>query len=134
MIKFVANLIHKAIEIHGAPEDFIGHIGGDDFVFIANPDNIDATASGIITAFDGAVARFYDEETFDKKYVETKNREGKKQKFPLVSVAIGVVTNERGSFTHYGEVVEKATEMKNYAKSFVAGESRYVRDKRRLTS
>ncbi|PKM96562.1 MAG: diguanylate cyclase response regulator [Elusimicrobia bacterium HGW-Elusimicrobia-3] len=134
LIKFTADIIRRVLDIHGTKDDFTGHIGGDDFVFITGQDNVDAAARAVIAAFDAGVPRFYDEETREKKYVNTLNREGKIQRFPLVSVSIGVVTNEHGEFTHYGEVVEKAAEMKNYAKSFVAGESRYVKDKRRVTN
>jgi hypothetical protein len=44
------------------------------------------------------------------------DRQGKLQRFSLIAVSIGIATTSRRKFSHYGEAVDVATEMKQYAK------------------
>jgi GGDEF domain-containing protein len=95
---------------------FIGHIGGDDFVFIMAIEHIEETAGEIIDNFKKIIPTFYDAEDRVNGYIESVDREGVKKKFPIIDISIGIVYNKSGEFTHYGEIAEVASEMKKYAK------------------
>jgi GGDEF domain-containing protein len=129
VIQATARLIARVVGEVGAPEDFIGHIGGDDFVVITTPDRYEAVCRGIIDGFDLLTPDFYAEEDRRRGYLEGKNRQGEEVAFRLMTVAIAVVTNRNRLLTNYIQVGEIAAELKNYAKTF--SRSIYVVDQRR---
>jgi diguanylate cyclase (GGDEF)-like protein len=116
VILTTAAVLKDASRQYGEHSDFVGHIGGDDFVVIAAPDRINAICNEVIRLLDSKVGDFYDEEDRNRGYIETRNRQGKYQKFPLVSISIAVVTNQNREFTAMGEIVRTVTELKKYAK------------------
>ncbi len=126
VIKFLGELLVDALQKHGNPGDFAGHIGGDDFVAITTPDRVEAVCSYLIRAFDEKVASFYSREDRERGYVIAVGRSGKEQVFPLMSLSIAVVSNEERSFADPLAVAEAAAELKRYAKTFPG--SIYVRD------
>ena len=101
---------------------FIGHVGGDDFVLIVPPEKATDTAEAIVARFDQEVPSLYDPDDRDRGYVEVANRRGELQRFPLLSISIGVASTEKRSYAHYAEAVAIATEMKAYTKA-TAGSS-----------
>jgi GGDEF domain-containing protein len=128
-IQATARIIARVVGERGAPEDFIGHIGGDDFVVITTPDRYEAICRGIIDGFDLLIPDFYAEEDRRRGYLEGKNRQGEEVAFRLMTVAIAVVTNQTRRLTNYIQVGEIAAELKDYAKTFPR--SAYVVDQRR---
>ena len=121
-IQATASLIEDvAREVTGG-ESFVGHVGGDDFVLIVSPDKASDVAEAIVARFDQEVPSLYDPEDRDRGYVEVANRRGELQRFPLLSISIGVATTERRTYAHYAEAVAVATEMKAFTKT-TAGSS-----------
>jgi diguanylate cyclase (GGDEF)-like protein len=115
-IRFVARCVQdSAMEVAG-PGTFVGHIGGDDFVVICAPGESEALCQAIITRFDRDAGGLYDEEDRERGYIEITDRLQKVQRLPLVSISIGVASSERRPYTHPGEVVSVATELKEFAK------------------
>jgi diguanylate cyclase (GGDEF)-like protein len=115
-IRFVAQCIQdSALGVAGA-EAFVGHIGGDDFLVICPPDKAEALCREIITRFDAKASLLYEPEDRSQGYIEVTNRLQEVQRIPLMSISIGVATSERRAFTHPGEVVTVATELKEFAK------------------
>jgi len=112
----------------GNAEDFIGHIGGDDFVGITTPDKVDSICSAIIKSFDKEIPKFYSPKDRTKGYITGKDRQGKINKFPIMSISIGVVTNTKRRFGHKGQLAAVGAEIKKYAKSLKG--SNYVIDRR----
>jgi len=100
----------------GGPEVFIGHVGGDDFVLVTKPDLAPAVCDRLIERFDAEAPDFYEPEDRDRGYVEVENRRGDLQRFPVLSISIGVASTARRKFTHYAEVVAVAAEMKEFTK------------------
>ncbi len=127
LIKHTAKILMQTVK-DSDPKGFIGHIGGDDFVFITAPDKIEPICESIINKFDGSIRHFYDQESQKLGYIETLNREGKLQKFPFVSIAISIVTNEKRPLSHIAEISQIAAEVKCKVKSF--GKSAYLKDRR----
>lgn len=128
VIKETAKIIESTVKTFGSPDDFVGHIGGDDFVVITSPDRIHKINAEIILQFDMNIPQFYDQLDRKNGYILGKNRQAVEIKFPLMSISIAVVTNEQRKFTDPMEVSEVAAELKDYAKTFQ--KSIYVINKR----
>jgi PleD family two-component response regulator len=110
-------------------QGFVGHIGGDDFVVLTAPDQSELLCQSLIKAFDAKVPGFYTPEDRARGYVETKDRRGQAARFPLLSMAIGVVTNQLRPIASLGEVSKIGAEMKHFAKENKG--SAYAIDRRR---
>ena len=111
-----------------APGGFVGHIGGDDFIFNAPLQYMEACCDEIISIFDELVPYQYTAEDRRAGYFLGKDRRGSVHRIPLMTLSIGVVTNQLQGFGHSAQVSELAAEMKTYAKSLPG--SKYVVDRR----
>jgi diguanylate cyclase (GGDEF)-like protein len=128
VIKVTARLVTNSVRKLHTLDAFVGHIGGDDFVFIVPPDRLDDVCQEVIGNFDLIVGDFYDEGDRTRGYIESTNRKGQKEQFPIVPISIAVVTNEYRPIKHIGEVSSIAAEVKNRVKSMPG--SNYVKDLR----
>lgn len=126
VIKITARILSNSVRKLELPEAFVGHIGGDDFVFILPPNRLDSVCQEVIRNFDLIVGDFYDEEDRTRGYIDAPNRKGKKERFPIVSVSIGIITNEYRPIKHIGEVSTIATEILKRVKSMEG--SNYAKD------
>ncbi len=129
VINLTASIIIESIKKFGKGNEFVGHIGGDDFVIIINPLSISEICENIIKQFDMHILSMYDEEDRANKYIISQNRQGKKETFSIMTISIGVVTNENKKLIHSVQVSEIAGELKKFAKSFK--QSNYVIDERK---
>ena len=123
-----AKAMLEAVGSSGGPSDFVGHIGGDDFVYVTSPEYIRPIAMRIMETLKVAFPTFYREDDRRRGWVVAKDRQGHERRFPLMSVSIAGLTNRRRQFDLVAEVASVAGEMKRHAKSF-KGNS-YVEDKR----
>ena len=128
VIKSTARTIIQCVRTIAGENAFVGHIGGDDFVFITDDAIIDNICKNIISDFDVKVPSFYNEEDISHGYISGKDRQGNEQKIGLLSISIGIVSNVSQSINHVAQIGEIGAELKKYAKSF--DESIYVRDQR----
>lgn len=129
LLKETAHIIESGVKAKGAADDFIGHIGGDDFVIITVPDRMRSISEEIIFKFDRRIPDFYDEADRKNGYIMGRTRQGAEMKFPLITISIAIVTNERRLIGGPLEASEVAAELKDYAKTIP--KSIYVIDKRR---
>ncbi|MCI0475883.1 MAG: response regulator [Anaerolineales bacterium] len=129
IIRMLARQIVDTVRKQGNPDDFIGHIGGDDFVVMSTPARAEPIAQMVITRFDVEIQLFYPAEVRARGYIETVDRRGNPFRAPIVSVAVAIVTNEQSQFHHPGQVAARAAELKKYVKSLPG--SQYAFDRRR---
>ena len=129
VIKELARILIKHVREKGGPHTFIGHIGGDDFVFIADDILMDDIGQAIVEEFDNRVPSFYNEEDKKRGYILAKDRQGNEQKFGFLAVSIGIVSNASQKITHVAQIGEIGAELKHYAKTFER--SICVRNKRK---
>jgi diguanylate cyclase (GGDEF)-like protein len=129
VIRIAGRLILNIVKNKQSNNSFIGHIGGDDFIFIMDLDLIEETSQEIIDAFDKIIPTFYDPEDRMKNCIESIDRQNHVRTFPIMSISIGITSTKTGTFSHYGEITERASEMKKYAKQFK--DSCYKLDRRR---
>ncbi len=111
-----------------APTGFVGHIGGDDFIFNVPLDAMSACCEEIIALFDELIPYQYTEEDRQAGYFLGRDRRGNILWVPIMTLSIGVVTNRNRRFTHTAHVSELATEMKSFAKKLSG--SAYAVDRR----
>lgn len=128
LIKECARIFLRARAECGNRDDFIGHIGGDDFVVITTPDKADAICTSIIKEYDRTAPTFYNEEDRRAGFIVAGDRQGIPQKIPIASISIGVVSNEKRKISHVGEIGEIGAELKKQAKT--VEHSNYIKDMR----
>ncbi|MGD2098111.1 MAG: diguanylate cyclase [Desulfobacterales bacterium] len=128
IIQATAEVISQAVARYGSQDDFIGHIGGDDYVLITTPDLYPRICQAVIEHFDRTIPSFYDEVDRKRGHIVGENRQGQEVKFPLATLSIAVVTNIKRKFKNHIQFGEVAAEMKEHAKT-VAG-STYMVDQR----
>lgn len=116
IIKMLGRIIMNIVRTEQPHGNFIGHIGGDDFVYIMKPELIESTTIRIIEIFNNLVRNFYDIEDLKKGYIESVNRQGEKQIFPIMTLSVGITSNKYRKFNHFSEMAEAASEMKSVAK------------------
>ncbi len=129
LIQATARVIQDAV-VQYAPDGFVGHVGGDDFVAVVQPDVAEDVAKRVVETFDAQIHGFYEPEEVAQGYVEVEDRKGEMQHIPIAGVSVGIATTDVRSFAHYGEAVSMATEMKQFAKR--EGRSSYAIDRRRV--
>lgn len=127
-IRLTADIIRDAVHQMGNRDDFIGHIGGDDFLIITTPDKFDDICRQIIEDFDRRILSLYDEEAVKNKYILTRDRLGQEKKFPVMTISLAVVTSDSGKYENYLQIAEVAAEVKKFVKSMPG--SNYLRDRR----
>ena len=128
VIRELARILIKIIPDIGGANAFVGHVGGDDFVFIMEDNLINKACQKVVDAFNKKVPSFYTKEDFETGFISGKNRQGKEEKFGLLAVSIGIVSNSTHDISHVAQISEIAAELKKYAKSIDG--STFVRDKR----
>lgn len=117
LLKFTAKTIEAKVAEHGGEGDVVGHIGGDDFVFVTPLERFEKTCADIIEEFDKTIPDFYDPEERDKGYITGVTRQGEEVSFPILTLSIVVVTNQKREIESHIQVGEIAAELKSYAKS-----------------
>jgi GGDEF domain-containing protein len=127
---FILSRILRDVVKGMCPADgFVGHIGGDDFILVLALDRISDVCSEIISVFDNLIPLQYNAQDRRAGYFFGKDRRGQLHRVPLMTLSIGIVTNEHRVFAHPAQVSELATEMKSYAKTLPG--SVFVVDRRR---
>jgi GGDEF domain-containing protein len=127
VIRFLSRILRDLVR-GLAPRGFVGHIGGDDFIFNVPLEYLERTCDEVITLFDELIPYQYTEEDRRAGYFLGKDRRGNIHRIPLMALSIGVVTNQFQVFEHTAQISELAAEMKGYAKSLPG--SKYVVDRR----
>jgi signal transduction histidine kinase/DNA-binding response OmpR family regulator len=124
VIRQTGDLIRDVVAKHGATGDFIGHIAGDDFVFVTQAARVDEVCRTICHRFDQLIPLYYNREDRARGFIETKDRWGVMRKFPLMSLSIAGVS--LASVSSFSDLATTAAAGKKLAKTLIG--SSYVRD------
>jgi PleD family two-component response regulator len=116
IITHLANVLTKSVEKLGVKEDFIGHIGGDDFVLITAPSRGQFMAKYIIDEFDKGSLFLLSAEDVKRGYFEVRNRQGEIARISLMSITIALVMSKDNNIQHFAEINDIASELKKYGK------------------
>ncbi|MFA6315953.1 MAG: response regulator [Elusimicrobiota bacterium] len=127
VIKATSRLLIK-VATEAVPPCFVGHIGGDDFIVIATPEQMEPLAQRIIREFDAMSLSFYNETDREKRRIVSTDRRGMTKEYPLLSIAIGICHNSGKKLTSYAQISQYGAELKKHAKAREG--SAYVIDRR----
>jgi GGDEF domain-containing protein len=117
VIYILSRVLHDVVKGLLGPRGFVGHIGGDDFIFIIPAEDISPVCTEILEVFDALIPLQYNDQDRRAGYFFGKDRRGQLHRVPLMTLSIGIVTNRHRRFAHPAQVSELATEMKSYAKT-----------------
>lgn len=117
VIRILSLILHDVVKGVCGSEGFVGHIGGDDFIFVIPIGPVHDVCAEILDVFDNLIPLQYTNEDREAGYFFGKDRRGQVHRVPMMTLSIGVVTTERRRFTHAAQVSALATEMKSYAKT-----------------
>jgi len=130
VIRETARILIESTQSVCASDAFVGHIGGDDFVFICDDNKADELAKKIVEDFDKVSPNFYSEEDRKAGFITGKDRQGQPVKTGFVSISIGIVSNDAQKITHVAQIGEIGAELKKYAKNIE--KSVFVRNQRKI--
>jgi diguanylate cyclase (GGDEF)-like protein len=111
-----ARILTNAVRDIRNEDTFVGHVGGDDFVFVCPVKHARKLCEEIIDNFNMVIRNFYAEEDLDQGGIISTARTGETRKFSVMTISIAVVTNEKNHYKHYGEASQEATDIKKYLK------------------
>jgi diguanylate cyclase (GGDEF)-like protein len=123
-----ARIITNAIREVREEDTFVGHVGGDDFVFVCPVARVRALCEEIVSHFDMVIRNFYADEDLEQGGIVSTTRSGETTKFPVMTISVSVVTNEKKHYKHYGEVSQDTSDIKKYIKGLEG--SNYMIDRR----
>jgi PleD family two-component response regulator len=110
VLRFTGMVLNKAVEELGTPDDFIGHIGGDDFIIVTESGRLSALRAEIIKQFSEDVGTHYDFMTRMQGYLVVKDDDGNDVQTRLMSLVVGSLRAAEGPFTDIREITEAAAE------------------------
>lgn len=117
VILLLSNILNKVIRTYGDMEDFIGHIGGDDFILVLKDyKSAKKICDEIIKEFDEKIIKYYDEEDLERGYFEAINRAGEDDKISIMGISIVMMDYTEFVNTTYDEVYKKMMKIKRKAK------------------
>ena len=125
-IKLSADIICDAAQTCGMPTDFVGHIGGDDFVVISSKDTAVPIAQYVIDVFDERILELYTPEDREKGYIVAKDRAGNTTQFGFIGMSVAIVYSDRYEIKDLIDLAEVAAKLKKVAKAKAGGKSAYA--------
>ena len=125
VIQLTAEILAEGID---PIQDFLGHVGGDDFVISFRSQDWEQRVQQILTIFDGRVIDHFSEEHRASGGITTNNRQGLEVFHSIVSLSVGLVKVQPGEFGSHAELSQRLVEGKMLAKKMVG--SSYFVDRR----
>ena len=122
-------MIQEAIQKYGKKGDFLGHIGGDDFVAVVDYENAKKIGRTIVREFDEEIVKYYTEEDAMKGWIKVPNRKGKLEKYPIMSITVAMISNKYKKYATTLEIGEDGASVKKKAKTIEG--STFLEDQRR---
>ena len=127
-ILMTARILGEALASHGAQDDFLGHVGGDDFVLLCDAASVAPVCEAALAAFAAASPALFTPADRERGYIEGQGRDGRAGRFPLLTISMGVIDCAFAVPVTMDELGVRAAAVKKYAKS-CSGNS-FVRDRR----
>jgi PleD family two-component response regulator len=114
LIRFTGIILGDAVDAYGTPEDFIGHVGGSDFIVISTPDKAEALTREMVSRFNKEGGAFYAFRDRERGYIVL-NEDGGERHVPLATLSVGVITDQTSPFADIREITEVAAEARRNA-------------------
>ncbi|MEQ9500659.1 MAG: response regulator [Deltaproteobacteria bacterium] len=117
VIRLLARILEDYTLEHSGHDVWVGHIGGDDFVGLMDPQFVDTFSRWVLDRFAKDTRRFYSDEELEKGTVEIVTRSGATEVVPLLSLSIGVCSTSRPGLDDYRKITNVSAEVKKAAKA-----------------
>lgn len=116
LIKHTGELIYETVTAIDSENAFIGHVGGDDFVMVVDPEKASDICAGVIEKFDTTIPSFYSPEARARGAIEGNDRFGVHRVFPLMTISIAIVICQKGTYDSAVNIARAAAELKKELK------------------
>lgn len=125
VLKFTALLLNEMVNEFGAPEDFIGQmVVGPSFVLTSTPERVRTICEKLIARFDEDIGLHYNYKHRKQGFIEVTDDSGASRQFPLMTLSIGVITNQDGPFYDIRELSEVSGESRQRAAALAREQGR----------
>jgi signal transduction histidine kinase/DNA-binding response OmpR family regulator len=108
VLRFMAMILDDSVEEYGTPNDFIGHVGADDFIVITDVEHAEPIRDYIMERFKNQVSKFYSSHDRERGYILLRNSSGGEIRVPLMTLAVGLVDTKAARFSDIREITEIA--------------------------
>ncbi len=115
VLRFTAMTMGDMVDDVGTPNDFIGHVGGDEFIIITQKEYMTPMVEEIKQRFDEKVGTHYDWRTRERGYLVVEDDDGNTTKVDLMHLAVGTLTSDEGPFADIREITEAAASARREA-------------------
>ncbi len=129
IISMVGSMIERIVKTEGSPDDFVGHIGGDDYIFLTTEDKVESLAQKFIEEFDRTIPTFYSEQDREAGSFTGEDRFGVKREFQIMTVSIAIVCSEKSNYESATAISHECAKMKEHLKRLPG--SNYMIDRRK---
>ena len=110
VLRFTALLLGEMDDKFGGPDDFIGHVGGDDFILITTEEKAQALADSLTKRFNNDIGSHYSFKDRELGYIVVKSADGTERHAPLMKMCVGVIFSYTEEFTDIREITEVSAE------------------------
>ena len=122
----VIQLTGRILATHCDPNrDFVGHIGGDDFLVLFQSEDWETRCQAIMATFAALIAQCYNGEDRERGGHISEDRRGQKVFHALISLSLGVVKSDPGQYLSHHQIATAAAEAKKQAKK-IPGNSLFI--------
>lgn len=117
VVRQTGDLLRDIFAAQGRTDDFLGHVAGDDFVFITSLETVDGLCMSAIESFDRIIPLYYDKADRERGHIEAEDRFGERRQFPIMSVSVVAVICDGSGALDHSELARQAAELKKRAKA-----------------
>lgn len=117
VLRFVAMILGRMLDDLGTPDDFVGHIGSDDFIVVTDRELVGSMVEEIERSFQEGVGTHYDWQTRERGHLVVQDDAGNEREVPLMTISIGVTTADDGPFADIREITEVAASARRDARA-----------------
>ncbi|MBN1956247.1 MAG: response regulator [Anaerolineae bacterium] len=108
VLRYTALVLGETVDNLGTSNDFIGHIGGDDFIIITARELVRPMLEDLTRRFSAGVGTHYDFKARQQGYILVQDDAGNDKKVGLMELGVGVILDVDGPFTDIREITEAA--------------------------
>ncbi|WP_326974758.1 EAL domain-containing protein [Caproicibacter sp. BJN0012] len=112
----VIRLLAEVLQRHLPPDQFAGHVGGDDFVVVTQCETAEEYCGQVVRDFHTEVLELYNAQDVQNGYISAENRRGRKEKFPLISLSVAGIRDQGSRFRDRLELTEELARLKKKSK------------------
>ncbi len=116
LIRATGEIIYDETLRCGGDGQFIGHVGGDDFVMVLAADRFEEVCRAVLDRFDREIVAHYSPEDLAHGYLEGVDRYGIHRSFPIMTLSIAVLVCQQGEYNSAVDIARTAAEIKDHVK------------------